>query len=123
RSLPHSVFPLYHVLADVGEFAGGEVVPSRSSQPLQVDGLVLQKDGRSRLLLANLSAEPQRVMVHGVGRAPRVRMMDQTNVEEAMQSPEVFRAGEGEQVQSVDGKLELNLRPFAMARIDWGDQS
>jgi len=42
RSLPGGVFPLYHVLADVGEFAGGEVIPSESSEPLRVEGLVLQ---------------------------------------------------------------------------------
>jgi hypothetical protein len=39
RSLPGGVFPLYHVLADVGEFAGGEVIPSESSAPLRVEGL------------------------------------------------------------------------------------
>ena len=27
RSLPGGVFPLYHVLADIGEFAGGEITP------------------------------------------------------------------------------------------------
>ena len=30
-SLPGAVFPLYHILADAGEFAGGDVIPSRSS--------------------------------------------------------------------------------------------
>ncbi|HVF26601.1 MAG TPA: hypothetical protein VM943_00070, partial [Pyrinomonadaceae bacterium] len=33
RSLPGAVFPLYHVFADFGEFAGGLVVPSKSSDP------------------------------------------------------------------------------------------
>ncbi|HTE18107.1 MAG TPA: hypothetical protein VK689_06970, partial [Armatimonadota bacterium] len=54
-SRPGEVFPLYHVLADVGELAGGEVLHSRSSQPLKVEVLALRKDGVVRLLLANLS--------------------------------------------------------------------
>ena len=29
RSLPSAVFPLYHALADVGEFASGDVLPPR----------------------------------------------------------------------------------------------
>ena len=47
RSLPGAVFPLYHVLADVGEFAGGEVLISKSSDPLKVEGIVLRKNGKT----------------------------------------------------------------------------
>ena len=55
RSIPGAVFPLYHVLADFGEFAGGAVIPAKSSDPLRIDGVVLHKDHKNRLLLANLS--------------------------------------------------------------------
>ena len=47
RSLPGAVFPLYHVFADLGEFAGGEIATGRASQPLAFDGLVLYKNGRT----------------------------------------------------------------------------
>ena len=43
RSLPGAVFPLYPILADVGEFAGGEVLISKSSDPLKVEGITLRK--------------------------------------------------------------------------------
>ena len=46
-SRPGQVFPMFHVFADVNEFRGGEVLPSRSTRPLAVDGLVLRR-GRSR---------------------------------------------------------------------------
>jgi hypothetical protein len=121
RSLPGSVFPLYHVLADVGEFAGGEAVPSRSSRPLQVDGLVLRREGETRVLLANLSPEPQQVRIEGLGRHVRVRHLNETNVEDAMRSPEAFRSAEGDRTQTAGGKLELKLLPFALARIDSSD--
>jgi len=118
RSLPGSVFPLYHVLADVGEFAGGEVLPSRSSHTLQVDGLPIRKNGRTRLVLANLSAEPQQVTVQGLGRHARVRRMDETNVEEAMRAPEDFRARSGQLQPTSAGTLALSLLPYAVVLID-----
>jgi hypothetical protein len=120
RALPGSVFPLYHVLADVGEFAGGSVIPSTSSTPLKVEGLVLSRHGHTRILLANLSPEPQSVRVTGanLGRSVRVRFLDETNAEQAMLSPEQFRAEMGEWAQTSQDELELRLRPFGIARID-----
>jgi hypothetical protein len=118
QSLPGAVFPLYHVLADVGEFAGGEVVPTRSSQPLRVDGLALRKDGRLRVLIANLSAQPQQVTVHNLGQQVRLRTLDETNAQAAMQNPEEFRAQAGEWVRTSAGSLLLTLRPYAVARIE-----
>ena len=61
RSLPGAVFPLFHVLADAGEFAGGRVLPSASNAPLLVEGLVLQTASKQRTLLANLSDSNQKV--------------------------------------------------------------
>ena len=60
-SIPGGVFPAYHVFADVGEFSGGQVIPSRSADRLAVDGLALRKDGKLRVLVANMTAEPQTV--------------------------------------------------------------
>jgi D-apionolactonase len=118
RSLPGGVFPLYHVLADLGEFAGGEVMPTRSSHSLQIDGLTLRKDAKTRTLIANLSPEPQRVRVQVPSGRVRISLLDETNVEEAMQSPETFHAREGELVETGGGEALLDLRPYGVARID-----
>ena len=118
RSLPGSVFPMYHVLADVGEFAGGEVLRTTTSDTLTVDGLALRKDGKTRVLLANLSHEPQSVSVDGLTQTVRVRHLNETNAEEAMRSPEDFRAQEAETVQTSEGVLALRLLPYAVVRID-----
>jgi len=117
-SLPGAVFPLYHVLADVGDFAAGQVIPIQSSDPLRVDGLLLQKEGHQRLLLANLRADPQTVTVEGLSALVKLRVLDETNVEAAMQSPETFRNQAGESIAILNGTLEVTLLPYAVARID-----
>jgi hypothetical protein len=118
QSVPGAVFPLYHVLADVGEFAGGEVIPSTSSNSLQVDGLAVRKDGKTRVILANLSAEAQQVTVRNLGRQVQIRQLDESNVEAAMQAPEEFRVEQGDLQQTSDGALQLDLLPYAIVRID-----
>ena len=118
RAPPGGVFPLYHVLADAGEFAGAEVITSMSSDPLKVDGLALYKDRMLRVLLANLSGAPQRLAVRGLGTRVLVRLLDETNAEAAMRDPETFRAQRGEEQAAEDGTLELALRPYAVVRID-----
>ena len=118
RSLPGAVFPLYHVLADVGEFAGGEVSVSKSSDPLKVEGVALRKNGQTRTLVANLTPDPQQVRVENLTETVRVRHLNETNAQTAMASPEAFREGRGELMQATNGTLELNLLPYAIAQID-----
>jgi hypothetical protein len=114
------VFPLYHVLADVGEFAGGEVVPISSGEPLQVEGFALRKGKRTRVLLANMRPEARRVTAELPAGEARVRTLDERSAEEAMRAPEAFRAREGELLAVKGGRLELALLPYAVARVDVG---
>lgn len=118
RSLPGTVFPLYHVLADVGEFQGGEVIPSLSSDALRVDGLVIRRGDKTRVILANFTAEPQTVAVEGLGERVRARSLDGTNVEEAVRSPESFRARADEALSGRNGIMQVHLRPYAIVRLD-----
>jgi hypothetical protein len=106
-------------LADVGEFRGGEVIPAQSSDALKVDGLAIRRAGRTRLVVANLSPEPQEVTVRNVGDPVRVRLLDETNAQAALESPEAFRAEAGELKQTAGGELQLSLLPYAIARIDY----
>ncbi|MEA3334364.1 MAG: hypothetical protein U9R25_00525 [Chloroflexota bacterium] len=118
QSIPGSVFPVYHVLADVGEFAGGEVIPTESRNPLLVDSLAMRYGNRVRVLVANLSNEMQQVATSGLPGRVDVRVLDETNGEEAMRFPETFRLSDGEVTETSAGTLTLNLRPYAIARID-----
>ena len=118
RSLPGSVFPLYHILADVGEFAGGSLLPVTCTHPLKVTAACLRKGSAERILLANHTSETYSVRVAGLSRAYVCRVLDETNVLEAMQSPEQFRARPGRTIHPQDGECFLEIKPFATAALD-----
>ncbi|MCI0423306.1 MAG: hypothetical protein L0312_29485 [Acidobacteria bacterium] len=118
RSVPGGVFPLYQVLADVGEFAGGDCIVTRSSEPLQVEALALQKGSRKCLLVANLSAQAQQVTVPDSSGTVPVRVLDEHTVAEAMEQPEAFRSRMGCRLDSSKEGPRLELLPHALARID-----
>jgi D-apionolactonase len=117
-SMPGWVFPLYHVLADVGEFAGADVMPWTTGNGLMIEGIGLKKGDRIRILLANLTDQPQKVrlacpLLRG---EVRVKRMDETNVMAAMTTPDAFRADMGE--VAVGQPLDIDLNPYAVCRID-----
>jgi hypothetical protein len=120
RSIAGAVFPLYHVLADVGEFVGGHVVVSNSNAPLRVNGMALHKGRQTRVLLANLSPKSQDVQVAYPGFSERVRVkhLDESSAWEAMRSPESLRADPGLLLQTSGGQLQLHLLPYSFTRID-----
>jgi hypothetical protein len=112
---------MFHVLADIGRFAGGDLLTSDSSHPLQVASLILKKESRKAVLLANLTGGLQRVQVHGSGSSVRLTLLDESNAEEAMAEPEAFRKKEGQAVQMEQGLVPVELKPYALARLDWTD--
>jgi hypothetical protein len=133
-SLPGSVFPLYHVLADFGELKAGRLIGGRSSSPLQLAGLSVRSARGPVTLLANLTPEPLdvrvkataggvRVKAAGSARAAagvaRVRALDESTVEEACTRAPGFRAGGFRRETPRRGELHLELLPYGVYRVDW----
>ena len=118
QSIPDAVFPLYHVLADVGDFAGGEIMLSTSSNPLALEGIAIKKGGRRRIILANLSLSPLEVKVKDLAENVLVRHLNETNIQSANRNPEGFRAELGQRLSTFNGDLTLDLDSYAIARID-----
>jgi hypothetical protein len=108
---------MYHVLADIGEFEGGKLLPIFTSDPLRVDGFALQKRERLRILVANLSPQSQSVIL-STDDTFRRRTLDAGNAKWAMREPEQYRMQQGEIVRGVDGNLGIELGPFAILRLD-----
>lgn len=117
-SMPGWAFPLYHVLADAGEFAGAGVLPWISGNNLVIDGIGLTKGNRTRILLANLTDQVQKVRL----ACPlfkgevRVKRLDETNVMVAMTTADAFRADTGSVASGQP--LEIDLHPYAVCRVD-----
>lgn len=120
QSKPEWVFPLYHIMAYFGGVKGGEIVPSASSDTLRVEGAILRKGKWVRFLIANLTAEEQkvRVLYAGLYGSVRTEIMDETFFDVATGSPERFRLRKTEEqgvkiVEVADEAFELTLAPYA----------
>lgn len=118
-SLPGAVFPVYHILRDLAEFAGGQVLALALSRPLQTGGLALRQGKRGTLLVANFTPKSQRVRLQGTVLWTRMRLLDETNLRQAMTQPEAYRAQSMRLIRADPGRLALNLPPFAVARMDF----
>ena len=87
-SRPGQLFPVYHLLGAVGEFAGGTVRRVDSSNPLAAEAMVLNKAGRRRILVANLTAAPQTVVLRGLGSPIAVKqLLDDSATEAVPEAP------------------------------------
>ena len=115
-----AVFPLYHVLADIADFAGGEVVPTDSKAPLKIAAMTLRKSSTSRVLVANLTDKGQSVRIEnaGLGRSIRVRRLDEHSYGEASASPEAYRKNAVQQVRCRSSAIELGLLPYEYVCAD-----
>ena len=83
-----------------------------------VEGIGLTKNGKTRILLANLTEKNQKVrlacpLLRG---EIRVKRMDESNVMAAMGMPGVFRTDNGDVVSG--SPLELELLPYSVLRVD-----
>jgi len=118
RSVPGGVYPMYHLFADVGDFRGGQVVISYSSDPMRVEGLILRREKRTRALLANYTPVPQTVWLPSASGQWTMTTLTAANAEAAMSAPEAFRAAAGSVVAAEADGLRITLAPFGLARLD-----
>lgn len=110
---------MYHVFADVAEWKGGLVHSVQLSDPLRAVALALTTGDDLHLLVANVTAEAQRIRIEGLGGdAAMVRVLDEASAAWALADPAAFRswAGGGQPVR--DSTLWLELGPYAVARVD-----
>jgi hypothetical protein len=113
---PGTVYPVYHVLADLAELTSAEVLALRSSAPIEVDGLAVRSGGQLRLWLANLTGAVQALHLPAPLWGGRLRRLDLTNVALATRDPEAYR--DAPPLDSVAHTLVLG--PHELARIDAG---
>ncbi|GAB3906391.1 hypothetical protein GCM10028803_38660 [Larkinella knui] len=113
------VFPMYWVFRLANGFRDGQVVPTVSSRPLNAEALCLQKGPKAVLMLANLTNEPQTVVVP-VNRTVVVRLLDETSFSKACFSPASFWEESAQSLSPEKAKpLRLRLAPYATVFAEW----
>ncbi len=117
RSRPGEVFPLYHPLADAIGWRGAEVLSCDSSDVLTSVALAVRvEDGSLRLLVANLTAVEQAVVVRPLEGKLSLRRLNESTASEAASDPAAFRARLD--TATAAGELSLTLQPYEVVRID-----
>lgn len=92
HSWPGMVFPSYHVLADIAEFRGGELLPVKVSNPLQVQAVALRHGDNLRVILANMSdSTVQTTLQLPAHDGATLRRLDADTAFYAASEPEQFR--------------------------------
>jgi hypothetical protein len=118
-SVAGQVFPMYHVFADVAGWRADTLREVTSSDPLRAVALAVTSPDAERLLVANVTPEPQRVTLTGLrGTSARMRVLDEATATWALEHPARFRADPGAPMTVSQGSVTLALGPYAVARID-----
>jgi hypothetical protein len=117
-SLPGSVFPVYHVFADLAEMPDAQVVPLKSTDPLWIDGLALTNGPYTRLLVANLTGVKRQFWMQTDARRARIRTLTKGSLPHGMASPEQYRSKRNHVKHIWNGCFYFELQPYAYARID-----
>lgn len=117
-SRPGDVYPMFHAFADLAEWRAGTVLAAPSSAPLAVEALAVDDSTGRHVLMARLSPVGGRVVLAGLpGSSARLRVLDLASAIRAMTDPVRFRT-EVVTVPISDGRLELELGPYAVVRVD-----
>lgn len=115
------VFPIYHVLADVGEWKAASLLKVVSEQPNVADALMVVDPDGTHAIVANLTARLRRIAVGPLpGERVRLRILDDTTLALAVRDPEAFRARQPATQPLEGGWLNLTLAPYAIVRVDAG---
>lgn len=118
-SVPGQVYPVYHVLADMREFAGGKALRAHTARPLRASVLALAQGPRRRLMIASHAANRQQVRIQGLPATLSAKYLDETTADSALFTPEEYRKGGWQPVLTGGNTTILEIKPFAIATLDW----
>ena len=108
------VYPAFHVMAGLARGRGRHLVEARVSLPGSAAALAWSDRDRTILWLANLTAEPLKVQIEGLGdRARRVSVIDAAVFEQTVREADALDA-----LGRPLAGAELTLDSYATARID-----
>jgi hypothetical protein len=113
------VFPLFYVIGSVNGFCGGEVILTRSSDPLRVESLALFKKGWACLWLANLTDRMQTATVRGFKKVTHQYHIQWDLPQVWMALPAVMLHVTGSPLPTpVQNEIEVFLEPYGLHRLE-----
>lgn len=118
KSEPGGVYPIYYVFRWAADLADARVVDCHLSDAKKVAALSLKSKNKVRLILGNLTDQPQTVQVKGIRKAKRIFHsfpIDQHTLKFAMLDPEAVL----ESWQELDpGYFTAELKPGELVSVD-----
>jgi len=122
-STPGMVFPIYHLIRDLGGTAKSPVLPVTISQERRVAAFGVAVEDGLRIWVANLTPEPVLAMVttESDNDFSWVRMLDEISYQTATNEPENYRSGSLSLLQKRNGAYPVALLPYGVARLDEAD--
>jgi hypothetical protein len=108
------VFPLYHVIADLCSLRGGSLLEVENLRPLELAALAVAQGTGTTLLVANLTADRQSVVVADLSTTGTVRRLNAETAARASFEAAAFRRSG----MPVPPGSELTLEPYESLRID-----
>lgn len=118
-SQPGMIFPVYWVFRDLAGWQGAVVLNSDSSDPRRVAPLALRLDGRTRVLVANLTAEVQELRLRLDPRAAEAEVaLTDSGSYDLVPARAASARRRTTRLPVRDGQLTLPLNPYAVVRVD-----
>jgi D-apionolactonase len=109
------LFPVYHALKGVLSFGAENWCELENPYPLQVAALLLQKPGRQRLILANLTPRPLPLHL-ALPQQAAMTVLDAAGLESATWDTEYWT---NHQAKLLEQSAAIELPEYAVAQVDW----
>jgi D-apionolactonase len=116
-STRQQVSPIYHVLADLGDWRTTVLVHSTSSDPRTVETLVVRSERGEHALIANLTGEAQPCSLPSSASSVRLRALEESALADALSEPDAYRESRTA-LWVDDALLHVELSPYSVLRID-----
>lgn len=117
-SQKEAVYPLYHILASIGEMRGSLARVCSCSEPNRIASVALWSESSMMLLVANLTDTIQQVTIFDLPESITFVSLDEDTLEQATLFPLLWRCKKGVQ-RSSNGPFHIfDILPYAVLRIE-----